>query len=126
MRHRKPNQLDQLRIEYRDLTGYSAPRNFRAELLMKLIVWHKACIVRGTPAAQAFFYRSGIISQIETDASANEDIYVREHKGRTHIVRKMGPSEFRYDGRQFKSLTAVAKRITGAHQSGPRFFGLKR
>ena len=30
-----------------------------------------------------------------------------------------------YRGAQFSSLTAVAKEITGAHWSGPRFFGLK-
>lgn len=31
---------------------------------------------------------------------------------------------FRMDGRDFASLSAVAKKITGAHWSGPRFFGL--
>ena len=29
-----------------------------------------------------------------------------------------------FDGRIYGSLSAVAKRITGAHWSGPRFFGL--
>ncbi len=29
-----------------------------------------------------------------------------------------------FDGKLYRSLTAVAKRITGAHWSGPRFFGL--
>ncbi|WP_245814005.1 DUF2924 domain-containing protein [Boseongicola aestuarii] len=30
------------------------------------------------------------------------------------------------DGQTFSSLSAVAKRITGAEWSGPRFFGLNR
>ncbi|OJX35473.1 MAG: hypothetical protein BGO74_04050 [Burkholderiales bacterium 68-12] len=33
---------------------------------------------------------------------------------------------FEYQGRNFKSLTAVARHITGAHWSGPLFFGLSK
>jgi len=31
---------------------------------------------------------------------------------------------YRYRGDIYRSLSAIAKRITGAHWSGPRFFGL--
>jgi hypothetical protein len=31
---------------------------------------------------------------------------------------------YRYRGETYRSLSAIAKRITGAHWSGPRFFGL--
>jgi len=31
-----------------------------------------------------------------------------------------------YDGRKFKSLTAVAEHITGQHQSGLLFFGVSK
>ena len=33
---------------------------------------------------------------------------------------------FDFAGRTWSSLTTIARQITGAHQSGPRFFGLKR
>ena len=33
---------------------------------------------------------------------------------------------FDFAGRTWSSLTMIARQITGAHQSGPRFFGLKR
>lgn len=33
---------------------------------------------------------------------------------------------FDFAGRSWSSLTMIARQITGAHQSGPRFFGLKR
>ena len=33
---------------------------------------------------------------------------------------------FDFAGRPWSSLTMIARQITGAHQSGPRFFGLKR
>jgi DUF2924 family protein len=48
---------------------------------------------------------------------------VRQWRGHTHIVlaREDG---FEYDGQRYRSLTVIAERITGAHWSGPRFFGL--
>ena len=33
---------------------------------------------------------------------------------------------FRYNGKVYRSLTAVAKAITGSHRSGSLFFGIKR
>lgn len=41
--------------------------------------------------------------------------------GHTVIVREDG---FEFDGQVWKSLTGVAKAITGSHWNGPRFFGL--
>jgi hypothetical protein len=50
---------------------------------------------------------------------------VREWRGRTYtvIVTEDG---FGYAGKTFSSLTTIAGVITGAHWSGPRFFGLNR
>ena len=49
---------------------------------------------------------------------------VRVWNGRTYQVEVLGQG-FRMDGREYRSLTAIAKKITGANWSGPRFFGLK-
>jgi Protein of unknown function (DUF2924) len=48
---------------------------------------------------------------------------VRQWRGHTHavFVRDDG---FEYEGERYRSLSVIAKRITGAHWSGPRFFGL--
>ncbi len=48
---------------------------------------------------------------------------VREWNGRTHVV-DVSEHGFVLDGKTYRSLSAVAKRITGAHWSGRRFFGL--
>jgi len=48
---------------------------------------------------------------------------VREWQGRTHIVT-ITEDGFEYAGTSYPSLTKIAKKITGAHWSGPRFFGL--
>jgi hypothetical protein len=50
---------------------------------------------------------------------------VREWRGRTHTV-VVAEGGFEYAGKSFPSLTKIAHDITGAHWSGPRFFGLTR
>jgi len=49
----------------------------------------------------------------------------RQWRGRTHtvFVHKDG---FEHEGQRYRSLTAIAERITEAHWSGPRFFGLTK
>jgi hypothetical protein len=48
---------------------------------------------------------------------------VREWHGRTHTVT-VTEEGFEYAGTSYPSLTKIANKITGAHWSGPRFFGL--
>lgn len=47
---------------------------------------------------------------------------IREWRGKTHVV-KVTASDYVYDGRVYTSLSAIARVITGARWSGPRFFG---
>jgi hypothetical protein len=48
---------------------------------------------------------------------------VREWRGRAHTVT-VTEEGFEFGGMNYPSLTKIAKKITGAHWSGPRFFGL--
>lgn len=48
---------------------------------------------------------------------------VRDWHGRTHTVDVIEKG-FRYAGRDYNSLSQIAREITGARWSGPRFFGL--
>jgi hypothetical protein len=48
---------------------------------------------------------------------------VREWHGRTHTVT-VTEDGFEHEGTSYRSLTRIARKITGAHWSGPRFFGL--
>ena len=50
---------------------------------------------------------------------------VRQWRGHTHAVF-VRDSGFEYEGARYRSLSIIAKRITGAHWSGPRFFGLTK
>lgn len=47
----------------------------------------------------------------------------REWHGHTHHVEVVDGG-FEYEGQRYRSLTAIARRITGARWSGPRFFGI--
>ncbi len=48
---------------------------------------------------------------------------IREWHGRTHIVT-VTEDGFEFAGTSYASLSKIAKKITGTHWSGPRFFGL--
>ena len=52
-------------------------------------------------------------------------VVTREWKGAVHRVA-VTTGGFEYDGRRFKSLSDVARTITGTRWSGPRFFGLEQ
>jgi hypothetical protein len=49
---------------------------------------------------------------------------IREWNGVSHVV-DVAETGFDWRGNRYRSLSAIAREITGAHWSGPRFFGLK-
>jgi hypothetical protein len=52
-------------------------------------------------------------------------LLTRKYKGRTIQVMVLADG-FQFEGEQYKSLSAVAKAITGAHWNGYHFFGLQK
>jgi len=51
---------------------------------------------------------------------------VREWQGRVHVVTIGEDQVIRWEERVYRSLSEVARAITGTRWSGPAFFGLKR
>lgn len=51
-------------------------------------------------------------------------LLTREYRGRTIRVRVL-PKGFDYEGTVYRSLSAVAKAVTGAHWNGYLFFGIE-
>ena len=78
-----------------------------------------AAMVNGTPSAAA---PAGSVSA-GTHLVREWNDLVREWNGRTYQVEILD-NGYRFDGKTYPSLTTIAKRITGTHWSGPRFFGL--
>jgi Protein of unknown function (DUF2924) len=48
---------------------------------------------------------------------------IREWRGTEHVVTVLADS-YEYEGRRYKSLSAIARCVTGTRWSGPLFFGL--
>jgi hypothetical protein len=69
-------------------------------------------------------------SKIKTPASKLRVVLpgtklLREFDGRQYSVTVQSDGYYEFDGKSYKSLSAIAKRITGTQWSGPAFFGLK-
>jgi DUF2924 family protein len=52
-------------------------------------------------------------------------VLVREWHGTAHRVTVVEDDGYRFDGKRYRSLSEVARTITGSRWSGPLFFGLK-
>ncbi len=50
---------------------------------------------------------------------------VREWQGQRHEATVVGGG-FEFEGRRYKSLSAIARAITGTRWNGPAFFGLRK
>ena len=51
-------------------------------------------------------------------------LLIREWQGVEHCVT-VRDDGYEYQGRPYKSLSAIARAITGTKWSGPRFFGMR-
>jgi hypothetical protein len=121
----------QLREEWRRLYRGQPPRLSR-DLLIRSIAYRMQEIAYGglskatqrtLDALTRELGRKGSIA-ITPDLSLRPGArLVREWRGRTHTV-VVTADGFEYAGKAFASLTKIAHLITGAHWSGPRFFGL--
>ena len=56
---------------------------------------------------------------------ASGTLLTRDFKGHTHVVKVVADG-FEYDGRTYRSLSAIAGEITGTRWNGFLFFGLNR
>jgi hypothetical protein len=50
---------------------------------------------------------------------------IRSWHGKVHQVLVL-ENGYEHEGRRYRSLSQIARAITGAHWSGPRFFGLRK
>jgi hypothetical protein len=70
----------------------------------------------------------GLVDCIQARRGKNRTIkpgtrLIREWNGRTHHVEAVDGG-FLWNGKFHRSLSTIAKSITGVHWSGPRFFGV--
>lgn len=112
-----------------DLIGGEVPRNLSVPFLRRAIAFEMQCRQLGgpKPAVIAELRRIAEGKPAQTSLVGRMQVgtrLIREWQGKTWSV-EVTEAGFSMGGDVFDSLSAVAKKITGAHWSGPRFFGLK-
>ena len=103
------------------LARFHAPRSLAYERQCRTLGWHSATTRRALAAMANGTPGNGADAPAGSVSAGTH--LVREWNGRTYQVEVID-NGYRFDGKTYPSLTTIAKRITGTHWSGPRFFGL--
>lgn len=124
--------LEQLRREvlidlWPKVMGTAVPRSMSQGLLRRFLAFELQARTSGglSKADLAEIARLGAVSsRAKTARMGQGSRFFREWNGITHVVERT-EAGYLWNGAVHASLSAIAKAITGAHWSGPRFFGVK-
>jgi hypothetical protein len=123
-------QLDrpELLTLWRRCFGSDAPRNASAGFLQRALGYAVQVRSEGDVAARTLkalqSVASGKVAVAGSAAALRPGVcLMREWNGRTYRVEVV-EGGFQMDGKTYRSLSAIARKITGAQWSGPRFFGI--
>jgi Protein of unknown function (DUF2924) len=122
-----------LRLEWRRLFRADPPRLSRDIMIRAIAYWLQEIAHGGASKATqrrlvtlaAEFETGGTIAPPPGPKIKPGSRLVREWHGRTHTVC-VTQAGFEFQGKSYRSLTRIARDITGAQWSGPRFFGLTK
>lgn len=122
----------ELRARWTELTD-GAPRPRMSPALLRLALAWEVQARAGGGLSRATQQQLAQLAGGKTRTAAVQPgmRLVREWQGKAHVVTVepgadgQGPV-IRWDGRTWRSLSEVARAITGTRWSGPAFFGLKR
>ncbi len=123
---------DTLRAEWRRLYRAQAPKRVSRDLLMLGVAWKVQERAYGGLGATTKRRLADLAKTMEQDGDVTRSRVarlkpgarlVREWRGETHTVIVFEDG-FEWRGERWRSLSVIAREITGAHWSGPRFFGL--
>jgi hypothetical protein len=114
--------LDGLREEWR--RRWEPPPGLRSQQLVRhLMAWRiQAEALGGLDAETRRFLRRPATARRQALRTGQR--VAREWKGIRHEV-EIVDGRFIYAGTSYKSLSQVARLITGSNSNGPRFFGLR-
>ena len=129
-----------LKARWRELYGNEPPR-FNRQFLIKRLAYRIQELAYGGLSAATRERLAGVLNEegyndlgVKTGrrALAGSEarlppgtLLAREWDGRRHEVRVVDGG-FEYQGLPFRSLSAVARHITGTQWNGPKWFGLRR
>src|SRR5258707_4608275 len=126
--------LLELRHRWRTLFGHPAPKSLRRNFLARAVAYQMQVEAYGglSVAAKrrlreiAKAVRNGDASAIPGSSRIKPGTQmIRQWQSTTHTVTALAEG-FEWNGRTYKSLSAVANAITGTNWNGFAFFGIKR
>jgi hypothetical protein len=121
-------QLDRATLAHRWESAFDVPppRGCQATLLRLALAWHLQVQALGPAGARTSRQAAQSVKKAAVGSAqlAPGTRLMREWQGQTHHVTVV-QGAFEYDGRAWRSLSAIARSITGTAWSGPVFFGLK-
>jgi Protein of unknown function (DUF2924) len=123
----------ELRLAWRKLHRTGPPQGLSRDLMIRALANKLQEHTHGGPSRAlrrrlqtlAADLEKGALSLDPGVAPRSGTTLVRQWRGHNHTVL-VHQDGFEYEGRRYRSLTVIAERITGAHWSGPRFFGVTR
>jgi len=113
--------LDRWRVMF----GRLPPKYLSPQFMRRVLIWEMQNKALGGVSAKTTRRLKQIAAGKPVPASATPGSHLfREWNGRTYQVEVIDGGCV-MDGKSWRSLSAIAKHITGAHWSGPRFFGVQ-
>ena len=126
--------LGELRRQWRALYKAEASPHLRRELLLQAVAYRMQEVALGglrpEPQRQLRQFAQQLKASGQARMRARPDLVpgtrlVREWQGRTYEVVALEDG-FSWQDTHYRSLSAIARKITGTAWSGPLFFGLKQ
>jgi len=123
-----------LQIRWRELFGRNATARLGPELMKRAIAYRLQELAHGGLSGTAELHLKAAVTYADkrgNKIAARGSIiksgtrFVREWNVETHEVLASGEGDFADRGKVYKSLSVIARLITGTHQSGPRFLWLE-
>ena len=117
--------VQQLRAKWTEVINRPIPP-IRRSLIIKYLIWYEQA-KREKISFLGFFNE---VKQASVSANKNTVILeagskiTRSYKGVVHTVEVIS-NGYLYNGKQYKSLSGIAKAITGKSWNGKVFFGVK-
>lgn len=115
----------QLRSKWTELINRPLP-SIRRSLIIKYLIWYEQA-KREKISSLGFFNevkQASMLSNKHTFILEVGSKITRSYKGVVHTVEVIS-NGYLYNGKQYKSLSGIAKAITGKSWNGKVFFGVK-
>ena len=109
---------------WRTVFGRPSPKHLSQPLMKKVLTWDLQTKALGGVSTKTERRLKQIAAGKSVAVVAKPGSHlVREWNGRSYQV-EVTEDGYVMDGKSWRSLSAIARHITGAHWSGPRFFGV--